>query len=306
MHQQRRTWLGMAQCLGACALFTGCQSAPLHVTHAPPPGEPTPKLSAAQKSDVQIAVAQSLEKNAPPQQAIAAYEQAVKQDPQRADACNRLAILYGKQGQWEQALAHHKKALAAQPGNADYHCNLGYCYYLQKRWAEAEASFKKALELAPEHARAHVNLGLVQAHTGQVQAARTSFRRGGCSEAESFSNLGFVASLENALPTAQSHYERALALDPANAAAQQGQKLIQAQLARKTAADATRTAAPAPTTSSAKAQPASPSMVVMASRPPVTPLPAPGGGTIGFVTIEDEPRLEESALIFETSRPKRP
>lgn len=236
MHSRTRpNWLGVGCCLGTCVLLAGCRSTLPQFTQATPAIERTPKLNAAQKSDLKVALAQSLERSGSPQDAIAAYQHVLKQDPQHADACNRLAILHGKQGQWDQALTYHKKALAGQPGNADYHCNLGYTYYLQRRWGEAEMSFKKAIELAPEHARAHVNLGLVQAHAGQEQLARASFRRGGCTETESFSNLAFVSSLENSLPAAQSHYQRALALDPSNTAAQSGQKMV-AHVSRKPAA----------------------------------------------------------------------
>ena len=148
MRVHRQAGFAVAAIFGGCLSLAGCYSAGRNFT-PPPPAEPTPKLNTAQKADIQVALAQSLEKTGTPQQASAAYEEALKRDPTRADAYDRLAVIHGRQGQWEQALEFHKKALAAQPGNADFHCNLGYCYYLQRRLDEAEASLRKALELAP-------------------------------------------------------------------------------------------------------------------------------------------------------------
>ena len=194
MQKNRRGWLAV---LAGCVLLSGCQGPGSHPTRTSPASEKTPDLTAAQKADVQFALARSVEKSGDLGQASAMYQDVLKKDPRRADALDRLAVIHARQEQFEQAVALHKKALAIQPVNADFRCNLGYCYYLQNRWAEAEIQLQKAIELAPNHQRAHNNLGLVLARTERSQKALAEFRRAGCTEADAHSNLAFVLTLAN-------------------------------------------------------------------------------------------------------------
>jgi tetratricopeptide (TPR) repeat protein len=226
----RHVWFGALVLLGGCVLPVGCQVSRQQTAQAPAPRETAPPLNAKQQADLQVAFARSLEKNGAGDQAKAAYEDALKKDPQRADALDRLAVIHARQGQFEQAVALHKKALAIQPRNADFVCNLGYNYYLQQRWAEAEIQFRKAIELAPNHSRAHNNLGLVLARTVRSEQALAAFRRSGCSEADAHSNLAFALSLENSLKEAQEHFARARTLDPASELAEDGLRVVNAQL----------------------------------------------------------------------------
>jgi Flp pilus assembly protein TadD len=227
MRQNRRGWLSM---LAGCVLLIGCQGPGARLTRTAPPPESTPTLTAAQKADVEFAMARSVEKSGELGKASVLYQDVLKKDPRRADALDRLAVLYARQGQFEQAVACHKKALAIQPANADFHSNLGYCYYLQNRWAEAELELQKAIELAPNHQRAHNNLGLVLAHTERSQQALAEFRRAGGTEADAHSNLAFVLTLTNSWKEAREHYARARELGPSSPAIENGLRVVTAQL----------------------------------------------------------------------------
>jgi Flp pilus assembly protein TadD len=176
--------------------------------------ESTPKLTAAQKADVQIAYGRTLEKRGALEQARAVYLEALQNDPSRADACDRLAVLLDQQGKFDEARDWHDKALATQPNNPDFNCNFGYTLYLQGSTAAAEESLRRCLSLAPEHARAHNNLGLVLAHTSRRDEALAEFRRAGCSEADAQANLAYALTLERRWAEARTCYERALAADP--------------------------------------------------------------------------------------------
>jgi Tfp pilus assembly protein PilF len=226
MQLNRHRWLAM---LAGCVLLTSCQGSGNRVASTSPP-ERSPILNASQKADVQFALARTVEKKGDLVQATALYHDVVKKDPRRADAFDRLAVIYARQEQFEQAVALHKKALALEPGNANFHCNLGYCYYLQKRWAEAELALQKAIELAPDHQRAFNNLGLVLAHTERSQQAFAAFRRAGCSEADAHNNLAFVLTLTNSWAEAKQHYVRARELGPSTPATDNGLRVVTAQL----------------------------------------------------------------------------
>jgi Tfp pilus assembly protein PilF len=212
----RRGWAALA---GGLCLVCGCLQLDQRpgTTIVEPPtaltGESSPKLTPAQKADVQIAYGRTLEKRGALDQAQAIYLDALQHDPSRADACARLAVLSDQQGKFEESSKWHQKALAAQPSNADFLCNQGYSFYLQGHLAEGEANLRQCLSLAPDHARAHNNLGLILGRTGRRDEALAEFRRAGCNEAEALSNLAYALTLERQLPEARMCYERAAAMD---------------------------------------------------------------------------------------------
>jgi Tfp pilus assembly protein PilF len=168
-------------------LLAGClQGNPRPIPPSPlaGAGEPSPALQASQVADVQVAMGRALEKRGAAEQALGVYREALKQDPRRADACARVAVLCDQQGKFKESEEMYRKALAAQPDNADLLCNRGYSLYLQRRWGEAEEALRRALALAPGHRRAHNNLGLVLAQLGRPDDALASFLSAGCTEAE--------------------------------------------------------------------------------------------------------------------------
>jgi len=219
-------WHGLGVlALGLCSLG-GC----LHLEPSPTAAssstvlapESAPKLTPAQVADVKIAYGRNLEKHGALDQAQAAYLEALKLDPGRADACARLGVLFDQQCKFDDASGWHRKAVAAQPKNPDFHCNAGYGQYLRGNMVEAENSLRRCLALAPEHARAHNNLGLVLARAGRCEEALGEFRRAGCDEADAQSNLAHALTLEGRGSDARACYERALAVDPNSTTAQKG------------------------------------------------------------------------------------
>ncbi|MCI0457426.1 MAG: tetratricopeptide repeat protein [Gemmataceae bacterium] len=217
------------------ALVMGCQHTGPTLSArppAPPAVEGTAALSKTHVADVQIALGRTLEKRGAVEQAMGIYLQALQNDPGRADAVARLAVLHDLQGEFAASAPLYKKAVAAQPNNADYHCNQGYSFYLQQRWPEAEAALRRALSLAPEHARAQNNLGLVLAQTGRHTEALEAFWKAGCDEADARSNLAFVLTLQKRWPEARLEYEQALAVAPRSTKARRGLEELNAAAAK--------------------------------------------------------------------------
>jgi Tfp pilus assembly protein PilF len=194
--------------------------------------ERTPSLKGPQVADIQVALGRSLERRQENEQAMDAYSQALKQDPNCGDAALRLAILYDRQGRFKESEQFYRRALAAKPGNVEIFCDRGYSLCLQHHWAEAEMNLRQAIALQPNHARAHNNLGLVLAHTNRTEEALAEFRRAGCNEPDAQTNLAFVLTLDERWAEARNHYEYALAQDHLCARAKQGLEELSSLVAK--------------------------------------------------------------------------
>jgi Tfp pilus assembly protein PilF len=204
------------------AVLAGCQHTPNRVPDSTSATEPNVQLKPAQVADVQVAMARTLEARGEVAEAAATYAEALKHDPNRADACVRLAILSAQQGQVAESTEFYNRALKLQPENPDIYCNFGYTLYLQHRWPEAEQALRQCLTLSPEHQRAHNNLGMLLARTGTDAAAMQEFRQAGCSEADARVNLAYALSLNGDWQQARRGYEEALALQPSCDVARKG------------------------------------------------------------------------------------
>lgn len=188
----------------------------------------TRPITEAQKADVQLTMARSLEQQGRFDEAVPLYREAIRRDPQRADAYHRLAVIHDRKGEFEAAEAYFAQAQERDPKNAEIHCDLGYHHYLLRQWQQAETSLRHAIALDPSHRRAHTNLGLLYARTERLDAAIHAFRRAGCNDAQARSNVGLALMLENRLPEAYEQFQIALAAEPELEVAQAGAHAIQA------------------------------------------------------------------------------
>ena len=139
---------------------------------------------------MQVAMGRTAELGGDLDTAMAAYNEALKNDPHRADANQRLAVVHDRLGRFQESAGYYAKALAAAPGDAEIFCDKGYSLYLQRRWAEADMCLRQAIALKPKLARAHNNLGLLLARDDKVDEALAEFRAAGCRPAEAHQNVG--------------------------------------------------------------------------------------------------------------------
>jgi superkiller protein 3 len=63
-----------------------------------------------------------------PNDAVAAFQQAVTLKPEWPAAQNNLGYAYGSLGKWKEAIAAHKEAIRLKPDYAGAYFNLGYAY----------------------------------------------------------------------------------------------------------------------------------------------------------------------------------
>ena len=96
-----------------------------------------------------------------PEGAIAAYELALEQQPDRTDICVNLGRLLHESGRLDEAEALYRKALAGGARDALLHYNLGVLLEDRGRKDAALAAYRTAVEADPELADAHYNLALL-------------------------------------------------------------------------------------------------------------------------------------------------
>lgn len=214
----------------------------------------TTRVTKRQAADVQIAMARTLEESDQLPEAEAAYREALKHDPKRADAHHRLAVLCDRKADFKESSEHYAQAIRLDPKNPEIYCDRGYSLYLQRSWVDSEENLRRALSLAPRHARSHNNLGLVLGRQGKRDEALVEFVRAGCDESDAQTNLGLVLALEGNFTDATAAYTAALTSKPKSTIAQEGVR------AAKLAANGPRPPSTATTTLTASSSPVDPSV----------------------------------------------
>src|SRR5436309_5993040 len=108
---------------------------------------------------------------AAPEEAMAAYRQALEIAPGLADAHVNLGRLLHERGETAAAERHYRLALAARPEDETAAFNLGVALQDLGRIAEAAEAYEKALEIDRDLADAHYNLAGLYEKLGQPEAA---------------------------------------------------------------------------------------------------------------------------------------
>ncbi len=108
--------------------------------------------------------------------AEAALREALRLDPDFAEACANLGMLLDRRGAADEAEACHRRSIALDPGYARTHMNLGVNLAQRKRFAEAERAYGEALRLEPDSPAAWSNLGVLYACMKREAEAEQCYR----------------------------------------------------------------------------------------------------------------------------------
>ncbi|MBI4847705.1 MAG: tetratricopeptide repeat protein, partial [Nitrospirae bacterium] len=93
-------------------------------------------------------------------EAIDAYKQAIRIKPDLAEAHNGLGAAYGKLGMHKEAIEAFKHSIRIEPDIAETHTNLGANYGMEGLYKEAIEEYKQAIRIKPYYTNAHYGLGL--------------------------------------------------------------------------------------------------------------------------------------------------
>lgn len=117
-------------------------------------------------------------------EAVAAFEQAVKLDPDLAEAHFRLALGYEAldkreeaESQYKKAVEAYKKHLDGNPDDAEAHYNLGQTYANLGQYSEAIREYRQATRLKTDDPDIYYDLGLAHTKLAQYDAAAAAFSK---------------------------------------------------------------------------------------------------------------------------------
>ena len=110
-------------------------------------------------------------------EAIWAFEKAIKLDEDNIRAYNNLGITHFFSGEGEKAEADFKRAISIDPDIAELHFNLGSLYERQVQYKDAIDAFAKARTLDPNDAKTLNSLGLCWKGKGDLEKAIQHYRQ---------------------------------------------------------------------------------------------------------------------------------
>jgi len=121
--------------------------------------DPTTSVSKSKKASIIKNIALILADNGKPEDALAAIEEARKNNPKDMDMLMTQANIYLKLDKKDEFAAAMKEAIAEDPNNAALHFNVGVINQEQGKLEEAKVNYKKAIELKSDYDDAYLNLG---------------------------------------------------------------------------------------------------------------------------------------------------
>lgn len=154
-----------------------------------------------------------------------AYRKASDLDSTLTPAYLGLALALRKQDRLEGSLLATEEALRLQPDYAEALANLGNLRFRTGQPDEAKKLLRRAIELKPDHAEAHLTLGVVLHAEGDLQGAADAYRRSAELDPTvvlAHSNLGIALDGLGDNTGAIEAYRRAIEINPEYAPAHNG------------------------------------------------------------------------------------
>jgi Flp pilus assembly protein TadD len=150
-------------------------------------------------------------------QAVEAYRQLLKLNPNIPEVCNNLGIALASQRKFGEAIDAYRQALALRPRYFEVLNNLGATLQKLGRHDEAISVYREALQLNPNTAALHNNLGNALQESGRLDQAILSLRRALVLQPnfpQASSNLGHALSAQDKMTEAILVHRQEITLRP--------------------------------------------------------------------------------------------
>lgn len=164
----RCRWSSSAAILGALAILTGRHGSTF-LNNEVLWRDTLAKNPAAQMARLNLG--DTLGKQGRHLEAIACFLEALRFDPDAADAHNDIGAQYVLIGRAADAVPHLQRAVQLRPRHPEPYNNLGNALAQLGRGTEALAQYQRALEIDPVYAEAHGNAGAQLAELGRAADA---------------------------------------------------------------------------------------------------------------------------------------
>jgi tetratricopeptide (TPR) repeat protein len=174
-------------------------------------------LSTGRCADADYRTGAALSRLGRVQDAIGHFEQALRLNPEYAEAHNNLGVALLAQGRRQEAIGHWEQALRINPDLAEAHFNLGLAFVGQDRLHEAITCYEQALRIKPDYAEAHFNLGSALVRLGRQREAIEHWEQALRIKpdfVEAHYNLGVALEQAGRRQDAIQHYQQALRIEP--------------------------------------------------------------------------------------------
>lgn len=152
-----------------------------------------------------------------PDEAIAAFDQALQIDATNFAALSGMLTLYARTNQLDKGQARLEQLLATYPNNAALHYFKGHVYRLQNNIQGAEAEFRKSLELDSGYIAAYSALGEMFINMKQEDRAIAEYQKILSIKPDNSTVYTLIGMLEDSrknIDAAADNYRKALEKDP--------------------------------------------------------------------------------------------
>jgi tetratricopeptide (TPR) repeat protein len=149
--------------------------------------------------------------------AVTALQQALRVQPDYAEAYRKLGCAYSRQGRHDEAAACYRQAIALQPSSGIFHGELGSILVAQGKFQEAETVCREAVRLQPTEPASHNTLGTALAGQRKLVKAVESYREALRLEPKfhpAHHNLGVALATQFRRAQAIERYREAIRLAP--------------------------------------------------------------------------------------------
>jgi tetratricopeptide (TPR) repeat protein len=110
-------------------------------------------------------------------EAIKAYDEAIKIDPQLAYTWVNKGAALGDLGRYDEAIQACDEAIRLDPNYAKAWYNKGFALYNQSKYDEAVQAFDKVIQIKPDFAEAYYNKGIILKALGRTTESDTAFSK---------------------------------------------------------------------------------------------------------------------------------
>ena len=110
-------------------------------------------------------------------EALAAYQTAIKRKIESASAYSNLSVALSVAGSHDEAVAAARTAVELAPDDAVHYNSLGLALYVQGKYDDALSAYRKSIELSPHYTAAYMNLSKALTAKGNFEEAAATLRK---------------------------------------------------------------------------------------------------------------------------------